>query len=719
MTSRGVESTQSDLNSRRYNFFARFSKAKDLDLALRTTENPTPLFFLVTDLNHADLRSVGFAICRLGKDRERQFLINGEVAAFFAPWKDFQRRSFNVMTDGLSALSDSAQTAIGQTNVRFTPSSKIVLLITDDPDAQSKINEWQSASTSPTTVITVQTSESDSNKTLQNLLSQLRSSLGERDLYKTQNPVTGDDFFGRQLMLKEAAAAILSDQNIAILGLRRSGKTSVLSELKRQLLAKRVILTLGDFQALEEDSISSLATSIAKNLIDDLRKAREYGHDVWIGDHNEQRIDEITPPELSDRIKRSAARNSSIRFVIAVDEIESAARFARRNPAQIRSLLGALRAAAQACENVSLAFSGVANRMFRSSTLGTGDDQVDNPMFGQVNSMYITAFHLGETRRLLKKLGRPMFLDWTTEAVSDVQQATGGMPYFVRNLASVTRELVSKARVEEFETYTIQSADVVTALNKWRSTAGSDWNALVDALELHYPEAANLLDPALTESEVNQWIKSDTATQDAAEDLTSLGLLEEVSGRYVRTGALRAMQTLQRKPSSLGPTSDFAAPNTEQGLLQRIETGESHTFELKESFRINTRTRTKDKEMETETARAVASLLNSAGGTLAVGVHDSGEIKGLSADLKLYGNDLDPFERWILGDLLGRRIDSNTISQLVEITWLKVRGALVAVLEVQSSSTPAWLDDEKLFVRIGNQTRELKGRDLAGFLASR
>jgi AAA ATPase domain/Putative DNA-binding domain len=706
------------LQRKRAEFFSRYPKARVVDATLASQENPTPLFFLAARVDNPDLRDVGFALGRLGDSIERQFLINGEVAFFFAPWRDFQRRSFNAMTQGLAELSKSIQEAMGRSE-RFTPSLKIVILISEDPNVQSKVEEWQRSSASSTSVISVPVSGGSPELVHAALVSQLRSTLGDRDLYRTQNPVTGDDFFGRQAMLRDASAALNSDENIAILGLRRSGKTSVLTELKRQMLRTGTIVTMADLQVLQSKSVGSLAKSISQNLMDDLRAARQSGLNVKAGDPKLKQLDDISLPELSDLLKRVANRNSRTRIVIAIDEIESANRIAKSDPEEVRTLLAALRAAAQACPNISLAFSGVANRMFRSTILGVGEKAVDNPMFGQVNCIYITAFDEAETSDLLIKLGRPMFLDWTREAVSQVQDATGGMPYFVRNLASAVRKSVKSG--EEVSDLTMAAVTVdhlAAVLPSWREEASSDWGQLIEALRLHYPEAADLLEPSLSSNELDQWIVSEAATRDAADDLCRLGLLVKTSASsWRRTSALEAVHRLisdRQIPGSGG--GEGAASDTEAGVLALLRKGEAHDLELKETFRINSHTGERDKRMETEIARAVIGFMNSQGGRLIVGVHDSGEIMGLERDLQVFTGDLDRFERWVIGDLLSARIDPSLVSQSLRLYWVQVRGVLLCSIEVQGVRGPAWLDDEHLYVRAGNQTLELAGRKLASFL---
>ena len=254
----------------RERFFIKFPKARSLDLALRSPKNPSPMFFLAAVDSEPDLKGSGFVLLRLGEDIERRFGVNGEVAAYFTSWRDFQRRSFNAITLRTPSLARSLQEVeVGKE--RFTPSRRVALLISPDPDVRRKLDEWQSDSDSEMTLVPVDAADDASEAELRAaIIVGLRQKLGERDLYRTQNPVSGADFFGRAKLLRDLSAAIDGDQNIAILGLRRSGKTSVLRELGRQLLPRRIVMPIADFQMLDDSSIDELAASIASNLNEEL-----------------------------------------------------------------------------------------------------------------------------------------------------------------------------------------------------------------------------------------------------------------------------------------------------------------------------------------------------------------------------------------------------------------------------------------------------------------
>jgi hypothetical protein len=63
-----------------------------------------------------------------------------------------------------------------------------------------------------------------------------------------------------------------------------------------------------------------------------------------------------------------------------------------------------------------------------------------------------------------------------------------------------------------------------------------------------------------------------------------------------------------------------------------IATGENDKLEFKATLRWNIHAERVGKEIEHETLKTIAAFLNSEGGTLLIGVSDSGEILGLDAD---------------------------------------------------------------------------------------
>lgn len=135
--------------------------------------------------------------------------------------------------------------------------------------------------------------------------------------------------------------------------------------------------------------------------------------------------------------------------------------------------------------------------------------------------------------------------------------------------------------------------------------------------------------------------------------------------------------------------------------------GESDRVEFKETARWNVREEKKDPRMELTVAKTVAAFLNSAGGTLVIGVDDAGAPRGLARDYStLRTPDADRFELW-LRDMLTAALGKNAAA-LPRIRFAEIDGREVCAVRCPRSSEPVFLTQgasKDLWVRVGNSTR--------------
>ncbi len=144
---------------------------------------------------------------------------------------------------------------------------------------------------------------------------------------------------------------------------------------------------------------------------------------------------------------------------------------------------------------------------------------------------------------------------------------------------------------------------------------------------------------------------------------------------------------------------------------------ESDILEFKETLEYNVRTKERTPGLIKSSLKTVAAFLNTDGGTLLIGVSDSGEIKGLNEDLKFAkGNNLDGFEQK-LRSLINDRFDPSPLGH-IQITFNELQGSIVCQIDVEQSSDVIAFDNE-FYIRDGNGTRKLEGRELADWLRRR
>ena len=159
-----------------------------------------------------------------------------------------------------------------------------------------------------------------------------------------------------------------------------------------------------------------------------------------------------------------------------------------------------------------------------------------------------------------------------------------------------------------------------------------------------------------------------------------------------------------------------------QSIQELIAKGENHTLEFKETFQYNIKTKNIDEDVRRDSLKTIAGFLNSDGGTLLIGISDSGEAKGIARDRKTMNKaDNDRFELSI------RNYISNQNSKFeplpigyIKIEFENIQGLIVCVIDVQPlPKSKISHFENNVYVRDGNQTLKLTGRELTDWTKQR
>lgn len=703
--------TISGLQNRRSEFFDRWPVGKSLDNALRDTQNRTPLFYFA-DAADDDLSKCTWVLGRLGVDLEKRFGIASEVLILFTPYQDLQRRTFNALTERLrNEVARQQLETSGQ--VRFTPDPTLALLYAPDPRLQERVEAWNAEGAGSLVAALPMDSRAPADVRA-TLIASLHSVLSERDLYIGRNPVTGNEFFGREEMLRSLRAAFKDGHSVGLFGLRRSGKTSVIQEFRRRNAGQGFAVVVSDLEALA--SLAELPGQIAEDLSSALRELKSVDQSVWIGSQEEQRTSNFV--ELSSRIRKVAEKNSRYTFVFAYDEIESLVPMTRADPLLVRTFLGAIRRAAQGSANVCLLLTGVTSRFFRDSMLDSGQG-VENPMLGFVDEFFLGPFNHHESANLLRKLGRGMMLVWDDDALEAVNRATGGYPFLIRDLASVARSVARTRPVTAGEELQITRGIVDEAFDLWRDQAAELWGEILRTLEVHHELMAEM---ASSESDValREWLRLGKEAERAARSLEGLGLLSREEASWRRSATLLALQGLSRPKEA-----DFAIVKAQMtqasDIRALVKMPEGSQLEFKATARLNIETGQKDDRLKRAIVKTVAAFLNTDGGTLLIGVRDDGHVIGIEGDIALFDRSEDKYERF-LRDTFRSALGDVAVSAGVAIDFVRVEGKSVCRVTVSPSDEGVWCEEDnndRFYVRNGNQTLALRGRKVSDYLMRR
>lgn len=158
-----------------------------------------------------------------------------------------------------------------------------------------------------------------------------------------------------------------------------------------------------------------------------------------------------------------------------------------------------------------------------------------------------------------------------------------------------------------------------------------------------------------------------------------------------------------------------------KGLLPLIAHGESATLEFKSTFRWDTKEGRSSRIVENAALKTIAGFMNGEGGTLIIGVSDSGEIKGLENDYgALKKKDRDGLTQAIM-TAVSRRMGTDTC-QYLEILFHTIDGKEVCRIIIHPSHRPVYIkegNDTRFYLRTGVSTRWLNVQEAVEFISDK
>ena len=154
-------------------------------------------------------------------------------------------------------------------------------------------------------------------------------------------------------------------------------------------------------------------------------------------------------------------------------------------------------------------------------------------------------------------------------------------------------------------------------------------------------------------------------------------------------------------------------------LRRMIATGENPHFECKETLRWNVNASKMDKNIEHAAAKTLAAFMNTAGGTLVVGVKDSGEVVGLGQDKF---SDRDAVLRHldnIINNFLG-----NSSSPLAIARFVDIDSKEVLQIDCKPAQSPVYLNggpggEVELYIRRQASSVKLKLDEAVAYIRQR
>ncbi len=174
----------------------------------------------------------------------------------------------------------------------------------------------------------------------------------------------------------------------------------------------------------------------------------------------------------------------------------------------------------------------------------------------------------------------------------------------------------------------------------------------------------------------------------------------------------------------VGPNAPKSIREPDRTSLEDlIARGEGEALEFKQTLRWDVRAGVVSKKVEDSSLKAIAAFANHRGGTLLIGVHDSGVIEGLEPDLATFGGSRDKFEVHLTNVIKERFSESFRVG-CVSVSYPVQGGKTICRVDVKRSRTEVYLTFaegsgppmERLIVRAGASSQEIPLSQVADYV---
>jgi len=153
-------------------------------------------------------------------------------------------------------------------------------------------------------------------------------------------------------------------------------------------------------------------------------------------------------------------------------------------------------------------------------------------------------------------------------------------------------------------------------------------------------------------------------------------------------------------------------------INEMINLGENKKIEFKETFGFNFHTNNlRDENLVKASIKNIAAFLNTAGGNLLIGIHDSGKISGLNNEIELHKSK-DKFKLFF-SDKVQKSIGSDMFYNYVDFQIIKISNKLILNVECKPSDRPCFYDKKDFYVRANPKAEKLEGTNLIDYTRTR
>ncbi len=369
-------------------------------------------------LGHSNFR---FFLMKPTTQFSEMFNIDREIICIFSDYPSFEPRTLDAFDHASSMLP----------SLRIENVCRV--LISNDPNTEEKISNLLKSDPEQPIVIPFTYEELNSPYNDFFIRNRFQKHFYTRDLFAFLSPLRKDlYFFGRSELIQSIVNRHRSGEHNALFGLRKSGKTSIIYAIDRTMVAHNEDTLIID---CENPSIHKLKWYELLHHVAHLLKNKK-GAKYSI--QPEKQYSEKKAALLFERDILGIYDETKRGTLIIFDEIERISPSTGssehwRNGEDFVYFWQTLRYFFQKHPNIfTYMLVGTNPYCVEKPTFGIHD----NPLFSSIPFQYVPNFSVDQTRKMVRKLGRYMGLQFDELLYSKLTEDFGGHPFLIRYVCS-------------------------------------------------------------------------------------------------------------------------------------------------------------------------------------------------------------------------------------------------------------------------------------------
>ena len=473
-------------------------------------------FFKITFSKEGVFKTTSYVFNFLqpGEEFREYYNLYNEVLLLFSPYTEFESRTLDFVDKTLEEFDNRLDKVC-------------VFLVSKDTDIESKINVLNTTNKDSRIIIPFTYAEILQNgisKT--DISSKLRKYFYNRDLFALESPLkTEAYFYGRNTLIQKLYDKYQIGEQSGLFGLRKTGKTSVLYALERQMIIRNGYSLYIDCQ---NPGIYMLRwNELLQFIVLEICKKYEIDKHVVESDYSEKKAALSFEKDIKD-----INWVLKDRVMLMFDEIEhicfrTSDKEHWRNGEDYCMFWQTIRSVFQKEPKCFTFLIAGVNPLCIETAYVQND--IENPIFAMISIEYLNLFDLTNVKDMIGHIGKYMGLNFDEEIFTKLTEDYGGHPFLIRHICSLINNDISLDRPCQVSKYEYDAKK-----KEYDAQIVHYVEMILGVLRTWYPNEYELLEILAIDG--NEELKNNLEYKaKEMQHLLGYGIVKEIKGNYYIT----------------------------------------------------------------------------------------------------------------------------------------------------------------------------------------